>query len=283
MDHGTYRQLAAGAVLDDLDQAEMVALDVHRATCHDCRDLLDGLGGVAFDLALAAPQRRPPPALRDAVLASVRAPARSLAPTLPTPLPGLAASEVAAPLDRPSTIADLQREARRLRVVSFGGLAAAAVLAIMVIGLGVRSAQLSDDVATARADMATARGDIASQNVTMSGAMAVALDPSHVTASLHAEPVAPTASAVVVYRPGTADAYLMVTGLPATPAGAVYQLWVADAAGLHALGTFDFDGRGAFVAPFAHDLGDASAAMVTIEPAGGSVGAPGPQVVFGEL
>jgi len=62
--------------------------------------------------------------------------------------------------------------------------------------------------------------------------MAVALDPSHLTASLHAEPVAPTARAIVVYRPGSDEAYLMATDLPATPAGSVYQLWIADAGGI---------------------------------------------------
>ena len=30
--------------------------------------------------------------------------------------------------------------------------------------------------------------------------------------------------------------------LPPTPAGQVYQLWFADAAGVHPLGTFTFDG-----------------------------------------
>ncbi len=68
--------------------------------------------------------------------------------------------------------------------------------------------------------------------------------------------MAPDALARVVFRPGTTDAFLMATELPATPAGHVYQLWVADAAGVHALGTFRHDGRGAFIAPFGVDLAD---------------------------
>lgn len=75
----------------------------------------------------------------------------------------------------------------------------------------------------------------------------------------------------------------MAMALPATPAGQVYQLWVADDTGVHALGTFHFDGQGAFVAPFGVDLGDSAAAMVTREPEGGAQGEPGPQVVFGEI
>jgi hypothetical protein len=37
------------------------------------------------------------------------------------------------------------------------------------------------------------------------------------------------------------------------------------------------------VVPVGVDLAGSSAAMVTLEPTGGAVGEPGPQVVFGEL
>ena len=113
--------------------------------------------------------------------------------------------------------------------------------------------------------------------------MAVVADPAHETASLHAEPIAPGVESVVVFRPGTADAYLMATDLPPTPAGKVYQLWYADAAGVHPLGTFHHDGSGPFIAPFNVDLGESVAAMVTLEPEGGAQGTPGPEVIFGEL
>jgi hypothetical protein len=75
----------------------------------------------------------------------------------------------------------------------------------------------------------------------------------------------------------------MADRLPATPDGMVYQLWYADAAGVHALGTFRHDGEGPLLARFGVDLGSSAAAMVTLEPEGGAVGEPGPQVVFGEL
>jgi hypothetical protein len=183
----------------------------------------------------------------------------------------------------PVRVQALRREARRLRTFAFAGLATAAALAVVAVGLGVRSVQLSEQVLVTQAAADTAEAALADRTATLSGAMAVALDPGHVTASLHAEPVAPAASAVVVYRPGTADAYLMATDLPATGDGQVYQLWVADADGVHGLGTFHHDGLGAFVAPFDHDLAGAAAAMVTLEPEGGAIGEPGPQVVFGEL
>jgi Anti-sigma-K factor rskA, C-terminal len=114
-------------------------------------------------------------------------------------------------------------------------------------------------------------------------AMAVAVAPDHATVALVPEPLAPAAEAVVVYRAGHPDAYIVAHDVPATPAGTVYQLWVADAAGVHPLGTFTFDGRGTFVAPFDRDLAGSSAVMMTLEPTGGAIGGPGPQVVFGTL
>ena len=76
---------------------------------------------------------------------------------------------------------------------------------------------------------------------------------------------------------------MMAADLPASPAGTVYQLWSADVAGVHALTTFTCDGRHACLAPFGVDLAPATATMITLEPAGGAQGEPGPQVAFGEL
>jgi hypothetical protein len=75
----------------------------------------------------------------------------------------------------------------------------------------------------------------------------------------------------------------MAGQLPAPPAGNVYQLWSADASGVHALATFTCDPSLSCLAPFGTDLSGATAAMITLEPAGGAQGEPGPQVAFGEL
>jgi hypothetical protein len=65
--------------------------------------------------------------------------------------------------------------------------------------------------------------------------------------------------------------------------GSGYQLWYADAAGVHGLQTVAFDGNGPFMAPIDADLASATAVMITLEKTGGATGDPGPQVVFGEL
>lgn len=278
MDHATLHELAAGAALDDLDPAERDRLDDHLTTCSSCRRLSVELDDVVGELALVAPVLHPPAELRGQVLAAIHegpgprlalVPAATAAGTIPTQ--GTTVTPTIMAADGPA--------ARRTAVTRWAGLAAAAVFAIAAAGMGVQNQRLSEEAAAANVALAEAKAELGARQA----AVAVALDPAHVTVALHTEPVAAAANAVVMYRPGTTDAYLMATELPATPAGQVYQLWFADAAGVHALGTFHHDGQGPFVAPFGVDLASSAAAMVTLEPEGGAVGEPGPQVVFGEF
>lgn len=266
MDHAALHELAAGGALDDLESDEQRELERHLATCAGCRRLSSDLDDVVGELALAAPMLYPPADLRGNVLAALRDPAGAhltLVPDAPRP-------------------ARAHRSARSEtvgRIARWGSLAAAAVFAIVAVGLAAQNQRLDGEVAAANAALAEAQVQLLARQA----AVAVAADPGHVTVGLHAEPVAPAASAVVMFRPGTTEAYLLANHLPATPAGQVYQLWFADAAGVHALGTFHHDGEGPFVAPFGVDLASSAAAMVTLEPEGGAVGDPGPQVVFGEF
>ena len=262
MDHGTLRQLAAGAAIDDLDAEERRALEAHLGRCVGCSDLARDLADVVGELAFATPELAPPPDLHAAVMAAL--------PGRGAPRPAVVASSppwsgrAIAPRSTQFPVRSWPR--------TLAGLAAAAVVIVAVIGLGARTVQLNDDVASSRTRIAEG-----------AAAMAVIVDPAHRTASLSAEPAAPAATAVVVYRPGTHDAFIMADHLPATPDGMVYQLWSADSGGVHPLGTFSYDGEGPFLASFGVDLGTSAAAMLTLEPAGGATGEPGPQVVFGKL
>ena len=177
-------------------------------------------------------------------------------------------------------------EARRRRATGPGfrrpslalvGLAAA--FAIAAAGFGARSFALQGDLDRAGTEVAALEARLAGSGAVMAAAM----DPRHVTVALHAEPLAPAAAAMVVYVPGTSHAYLVADHLPATPAGHGYQLWYADAAGVHPLQTVPFDGDGAFVAPLGVDLSGAAAVMVTLEDERGATGEPGPQVIIGEI
>jgi hypothetical protein len=158
-------------------------------------------------------------------------------------------------------------------------LGLAAVLGVVAVGLGGRTAALEADLAAADARVAALEAALASEQ----DAVTVAMDPSRVTAALHGDALAPGAEAAVVYLPGTADSFLVARNLPATPSGHGYQLWYADGAGVHPLQVVPWDGRGTLVVPIGVDLADSAAVMLTLEAEGGAQGEPGPQVVFGEL
>lgn len=260
MDHASLRELSAGAALDDLDPAERRALDAHLADCRGCRALAEDLDDVLGDLALLAPVVSPPADLRGQVLTALREPAGA----------------VAASHDAPPALRAVPGSRRRPVLASLG---LAAALGAVALGLGARTLQLSGELEIAQAAIEAAGSRVAARDA----AMAVVADPAHVTATLDAEPLASGSESVVVFRPGHAEAFLLAMDLPPTPAGRVYQLWYADAAGVHALGTFHHDGSGPFIAPFGVDLGDSVAAMVTLEPEGGAQGEPGPEVIAGEL
>jgi anti-sigma factor RsiW len=275
--HRELRELAAGAALDDLDPVERGLLDDHIGSCDACATLSLELEDIVADLALSAPEIRPPVALRQSVMRAIRPVAtttlRALpSPSDPIPVPGQDGTEATVDLET------LRRERRTGRRLTVGALGIAAVLAIATLGSGLNAIGLQDELARRQVQL----DDATSRAGRQAAAMTVALHPSHLTASLEAEPIAGQAHAQVVYLPGTTDAYLIVDALPPTPAGFVYQLWVADHEGVHGLATFHHVG-GTFVAGFGLDLTGKEAAMVTLEPSGGAVGEPGPQVVFGEL
>lgn len=273
MDHAEFRELAAGAVLGDLDGEEQVRFDAHRAGCRSCGSLVEDLLDVTAELATLAPARRVPGSLRGSVMTAIATTGRDAVSSAGRPLPAPA-------LRAPSGRLRLLRAGwTRHRLVDLGALGLTAALAVVAIGVADRSAQLAGQLAESRGATGMARSELAAQTA----AMTLAADPAHRDIVLRPEALAPTATAVVMYVPGTTSSYVMAAGLPATPAGKVYELWVADAGGVHGLGTYAFDGRGAFVARLGVDLSGAAATMITLEPAGGATGAPGPQVVFGVL
>jgi hypothetical protein len=270
------RLLAAGAALEDLEPAEAAAWTEHRSGCAECRSLEGDLGTVLADLALAVPERIPPPDLLDAVRRSIgRVEAGSLlapASTGDTASPGT----VPVSLDEARARRETRRRPDGVRLALLG---IAAAFSLAAVGLGARSVALQRDVERAGAQAAGLQAKVAGQDAVM----ATALDPGHVAVTLQAQALAPSATAQVMYLPGTSRAYVVADHLPATPSGRGYQLWYADAAGVHPLQTVSFDGNGAFVAPLDVDLSTAAAVMITLEAAGGATGEPGPQVVFGEL
>jgi len=284
MSHDAAMELVtAGAALGDLAPEELAPYAAHRRWCLDCRRMERDLDQVLADLSLDAPRRLPPPELLGSVLAGIRASdlppvtgggARADESTMATPEPAMAPGGHPSAASRTAT----WRRARPSRR-PVAGLALVAALALAVAGLGVRDIGRQRELDTAGATIASLEQALAGRE----GAMTVAMNPGRVAVALQAEPLAPAAQAAIVYLPGSANAWIVVRNLPATPAGHAYQLWFADAAGVHPLEVVPFDGSGPFIAPVHVDLASAAAVMVTLESASGAHGEPGPQVVFGQL
>lgn len=76
-----------------------------------------------------------------------------------------------------------------------------------------------------------------------------------------------------------------VTGLPAHPAGAFYEVWLMDPSNSHlvALGVLDAQGQGTFAVPAGLDLGAYSAVDVSVQPMNGSPLHSGDSPVRGEI
>jgi hypothetical protein len=277
MDHRVFRELAAGAALEDLEPAESTELSAHLAICAPCRREAGRLADVAGLVALAAPPRRPPATMKRSVLVAVAAADRAELPAAPTrlwPVPDPSAQPIqvtASAAARPPVV--------RWRAAAVLGLAATIVLGVATGALLVQNRSLDGSLAAPAAERDAAVRQLAADTA----AMGVVLAPDHATAVLHPESLAPAAVAYVFYRPGEKDAWLMATGMPATPVGSVYELWAADATGVHPGPTFTCTGSGPCLASLGMDLAGKTAAMVTLEPAGGAVSQPGPQVVFGQL
>ena len=76
---------AALYVLDGLPRAEASGFATHLETCEVCRKEVATLRSIAADLVLAAPEADPPAALRDRVMARVRAKSFTLVPEAERP------------------------------------------------------------------------------------------------------------------------------------------------------------------------------------------------------
>jgi hypothetical protein len=268
--HDAALLLAAGAALDDLEPDEQAVYESHRAGCAACGVAEDELAVVLSDLALVVPERVPPPDLLAGIRRAIEAEDGGVRSSASA---GVRLHTIPAPRA-------LEPVARGRRTPwGFAGIALAAALAVVAVGLGALTTTLRTDLDRSQATIDQLRAQLDGRGAVL----AAALDPGHVTVALHPEALAPNAEATVVYVPGTSEAWMVARGLPATPPGTGYQLWYADEAGVHGLQTVAFDGHTAFVASFDVDLATSDAVMLTLEPAGGAIGDPGPQVVFGEL
>ncbi len=187
-EHCQHHDTVASYLLGALADAERRDFEAHLPTCAHCREDLASLRIVADALPLAVTPVAPPPQLRDRLMETVRAEADVLSAAGPA-------------ADQPAR----KRAPRRSRSFAFSrplalaGAAAALVVGVAV-GFGVGSATNDEHTKT--------------QTVVQVRTVQAAVDTR----------AAPQGTAVIVLRDGVAT--LRVRGLPAPPAGKVYEVWL---------------------------------------------------------
>lgn len=240
-------ELIPGYALGALDAEERMLVDVHLAQCPECRAELDLFRPVVASLAFAAEVREPSPELRDRVLAQV----------------------AASPID---FVAARERKQRRRRLTTFRGWALA--IAAVFVGLVVWNVMLQVQVMQQR--------DHLQEQVEVVALLALS---DQVGFALQGTEVAPQAKGRLIPNPDGHGAALVVEGMPAPPAGRVYQLWLVrpdghrDSGGLFTVE----DGRSAIYVHPPTSFSNYTAVGVTDEPAGGSPEPTGTKVLGGKL
>ena len=216
-------ELTAGYALDALDAEERRVYEAHLPDCEPCRTELASLSSVTEALAVAASGPVPSADLRGRILAGARAEPQVVVPFEP-------------------------RRRRAVPVLA----SAAAVAAIVAIGLGIWATQISGDLDEARAALDREQR-----------AAAILADPGARTVSLEAGD-----GRLVVAPDGRAA--LVLSGLDPAPSGKTYEVWVIEGkmpapAGL-------FRGRGGpELVDVDGTVGAGDVVAVTIEDSGGAM------------
>jgi anti-sigma factor RsiW len=219
-------ELTAAYALDALDQDERREYEQHLAGCESCRDELASFWETTEALAVAAtgaqPSAAPSDDLRDRILTAARAERQVVVPFEP----------------------------RRRSLAPVLG-AAAAVAAVIALGIGLWAAQTSSDLDSVRSALERERA-----------AAAVLADPAARTVALTTGE-----GRLVVAEDGRAA--LVLHGLDPAPTGKTYELWVMEG-GTDPVPAGLFPGRdGPELVALESAVEPGDAVAVTIEEAGG--------------
>ena len=231
-------QLTGAYALDALPDDERAAFEEHLEDCASCQQEVAEFAATAGAMG-AAVAEPPPPHLKGEVMSIIATTRQE------RPLPRI--EDVGVP-SRGAPVVTL-----RPRWLDRVMLPAAAVLAILVIGLSFVVGNLNQRLADLEAS-----GDRVAEVVA--------------AADLRTWEVAGPggSTARVVFSPTRGEGFLLASGMDAAPAGSVYELWLIDDDGAHPAGLFDADDRGLVAHAITGDVLQAAAIGVTVEPAGGS-------------
>ncbi len=270
--HEPFDGLASLYALGALTERERATFEEHLEVCRTCVDDVMSLLPVTHRLAAAAPLREPRADLRTRVIQAVTG----------SP-PQTSAGDAALPVAAPASASAMDRPAPPRRT---GGAArllfrlAAAALLVVAVGLGGFAAQQFNlacalqenlDGANRRATIAELEVSTAQRAAAESRQRAAILAaPDALTIGLAGQPAAPDAVARVFWS-ATQGVVFTAAGLPALPAGRVYQLWFVPNASPVSAGllTIDDGGRVAASVTRPDDVTVPVPIAVTLEPEGG--------------
>jgi anti-sigma-K factor RskA len=259
MTHEDAMELAGLYALDALTPDEKAEVDAHLAACTLDHTELSELGGVAQELAVLAEPAGAPAALKRRVLEAYAdehgRPARSM---------GL-------PLGEDASIRSDAAARPRGRNLERLGWIAAGVAAVLVAVLGVYGLNLRQ-----QADAANARAD------DMARAVAALTAPGSNVALLQGTGGAAGVSGFAAF-PASGGGYMLLTGVPAAPAGKTYQAWFIAGGAPVSAGTMDAGADGNVIAADLKPVNGTQTIAITVEPAGGSEQPTSAPIIVGNV
>ncbi len=257
---------AAAYALNALEADEAAQFEQHLATCGLCRQLVAEAVTVVSHLPSLVRPEETSQALRERVVAAARG--QTEEPTAAEPQPAAAAAgRRAAGLRRPWW--------QRLRSRGEPALEwAAAALLLCTLGLGTWNVSLRQQAQAQAARAAEYEAVLEAA----AGGQVVTLMPASAAAPRNAR------AALIIPPAGSGEApRLVVSHLEPPATDRSYQLWLIDGQTPRDAGVFRSRGAAAEIVPVHGDPRRASAAAITIEPAGGSRAPTAPPILAAPL
>jgi anti-sigma-K factor RskA len=218
-----FDDLKEAYALGALSEEERQEVEDYLMTHPELRAEVDDLRSIANLLAFAPQEYEPSPELRRDLMNRI------------------SSSPDATPAADPSP-----RQAGLWRVFGPGGLAAAAVLALVTIGMFVWNASLQEENQTLQGEL--------------QGQQTYALEGTGAAQEMQGE----------VVRLGDERAVLVAEDLPSLSEGETYETWILREDVPEPAGLFEPDDAGVAAAPIEGSIEGADAVAVTVEPSGGS-------------
>ena len=289
LQHARFDALAALYAVGALSEDDRTAFETHLEICLECVSEVTSLLPVTHALVHGAPPLDAPAPLRARVLGQVTG-------TAPTPRdrrePAAAPLDASlSALDAPDTPTRFVPRRRRGHGVLFW--LAATLLVAAAGGGGWYVSELNRQVQDLRAALSVATRLTQRAETQMEAARAATAAREAVLAlvtgsdvqqlDLAGQPLAPRASARVLWN-NAADMVFIATGLPALPAGDVYQLWfvLPDAPVSAALLEPDEDGDATVMLVVPDTVTQPAVMALTVEPAGGVPAPTGDLYLLGQ-